>query len=368
MERPLVSVIIPSFNRSHVLRLCVGAIQAQTYSPIEIIVVDDCGTEDAAEVASSMGATVLRTEVNGGASPARNLGAEHSHGEILLFLDGDIALDPDSVENAVNILRSEPKLGALGGILHPEPLASRSLAAQYRALQMHYWWMPTDRPTLELHAAVLAVPAEVFKEIGPFNPNLSDTVSADYRYRVMQKEYEVRITAAVCGRADHDSTLRMILRKVFRRARVSAMEWARGETPGDSVPRAFGGVLLLAAVPALRCRCCSAPSAPSCRRCSSPPPWSSTAAPTAGCSPAGACSSASTSAPSIFWSPSWERRGRESECSSVSWGGGRRALSGSPDPVTWRVNNAGGDRDLRPSHDLQVSSQTRHDHAMAVLG
>jgi GT2 family glycosyltransferase len=251
MERPLVSVIIPSFNRSHVLRLCVGAIQAQTYSPIEIIVVDDCGTEDAAEVASSMGATVLRTEVNGGASPARNLGAEHSHGEILLFLDGDIALDPDSVENAVNILRSEPKLGALGGILHPEPLASRSLAAQYRALQMHYWWMPTDRPTLELHAAVLAIPAEVFKEIGPFNPNLSDTVSADYRYRVMQKDYEVRITAAVCGRADHDSTLRMILRKVFRRARVSAMEWARGETPGDSVPRAFGGVLLLAAVPAL---------------------------------------------------------------------------------------------------------------------
>ena len=40
------------------------------------------------------------------ASPARNLGAEHSHGEILLFLDGDIALDPDSVENAVDILRS----------------------------------------------------------------------------------------------------------------------------------------------------------------------------------------------------------------------------------------------------------------------
>ena len=122
MERPLVSVIIPSFNRSHVLRLCVGAIQEQTYSPIEIIVVDDCGTEDAAEVASSMGATVLRTEVNGGASPARNLGAEHSHGEILLFLDGDIALDPDSVENAVDILRSEPEARRPGG--HPSPRAA----------------------------------------------------------------------------------------------------------------------------------------------------------------------------------------------------------------------------------------------------
>ncbi len=250
-ERPLVSVIIPSFNRSHVLRLCLRALEKQTYSPIEVIVVDDCGTEDAAEVARSMGVTVLRTEVNSGASTARNLGAEHSHGEILLFQDGDIALDPDAVENAVNILQAEPRLGALGGILHPEPLAARTLPAQYRALQMYHWWMPTDRPTLELHAAVLAVSAEVFKEIGPFNPHLSDTVSADYRSRLMRKGYEVRITAAVCGRADHDSTMRMILSKVFRRARVSAREWTRGETPGDSVPRAFGGVLLVAAVPAL---------------------------------------------------------------------------------------------------------------------
>ena len=232
---------------------------------------------------------------------------------------------------------------------------------------MHYWWMPTDRPTLELHAAVLAVPAEVFKEIGPFNPNLSDTVSADYRYRVMQKGYEVRITAAVCGRADHDSTLRMILRKVFRRARVSAMEWARGETPGDSVPRAFGGVLLLAAVPALALPLLFGPL--------------------------GALVSPLFVAAAVVLDGSTYRRvfarrgllfglyfsavhllvtlvgatGAGIGVLQRVLGGGGRALSGSPGPVTWRVNNA-GDRDLRPSHDLQVLRQTRHDRAMAVPG
>ncbi|MGN9844544.1 glycosyltransferase family 2 protein [Nonomuraea sp. H19] len=249
-KHPLVSVIIPSYNRSDVLRLCLDAVQEQTYPHIEVIVVDDCGTEDAARVAASKGAKVVRTKANGGPTPARNLGAEHATGEILFFLDADIALDPDAVDNAVRILESHPEIGALGGILRPESLVSQSLASQYRALQMHRWWMPAHRPTLELHAAVLAVPAKVFAEIGPFDPRLRETVSSDYRVRV-RRSYEVKLSDAIRGRKDHDATVRTILRKVFRRARISAMDWRRGETPGDSVPRAIGGVLLLATVPAL---------------------------------------------------------------------------------------------------------------------
>ncbi|RCG26244.1 glycosyltransferase family 2 protein [Sphaerisporangium album] len=249
-EHPLVSVIIPSFNRSDVLRLCLDAVKRQTYPHIEVIVVDDCGTEDAARVAASMGAKVLRTEANGGPTPARNLGAAHATGEILIFLDADIALDPDAVQNAVDIMAARPEIGALGGILLPESLMSQSLASRYRALQMYRWWMPAHRPTLELHASMLAVPAKVWAEIGPFDPALRETVSADYRTRV-QPFYEVKLTDTVRGRKDHDATVPTILRKVFRRARISAMDWRKGETPGDSVPRAIGGVLLLASVPSL---------------------------------------------------------------------------------------------------------------------
>ncbi|GAA2207656.1 hypothetical protein GCM10009850_031140 [Nonomuraea monospora] len=249
MAHPLVSVIIPSYNRSDVLRLCLDAVRAQTHPNVEVIVVDDCGTEDAAQVAASMGAKVVRTGVNGGPTPARNLGAEHATGEILFFLDADIALEPDAVANAVRLLETHPRVGALGGVLLPESLVSQSLAAQYRAVQMHRWWMPAHRPTLELHASVLAVPAKVFAEVGPFDPRLRETVSSDYRVRVT-RSYEVKLSDAIRGRKDHDATVPTILRKVFRRARLSALDWREGETPGDSVPRAVGGVLLLAAVPA----------------------------------------------------------------------------------------------------------------------
>lgn len=246
-QHPLVSVIVPNYNRSHLLRLCLSSVRAQTYTPIEVIVADDGSTDDSAQVAKAMGATVVATGANRGQSTARNVGAEHATGDVFFFLDSDIALDPDAIEQAVTMLQDDPRLGAVCGILHPESLVSRSLAAQYRALQMFHWWMPAGRPTRELHAALLAVPAKVFAEIGPFHPHLRDTEAADYRSRLVAR-YEVRLTAAVRGRHDHDSTLRMILQKVFRRAHASALEWRRGELPGDSRSRAVAGVLLLGAV------------------------------------------------------------------------------------------------------------------------
>lgn len=249
-HRPLVSVILPHYNRAHVLRLTLRALAEQTYAPIEIIVADDGSTDDSVQVARSMGAKVVQTPTNSGPPAARNLGAEHATGEILLFVDSDIALEPDAVANAVQMLSSDPGLGAVGGILLPESLVNRGLAAQYRAIQMYRWWMPTHRPTLELHAAVLAVPARVFTEIGPFNPELIDTESADYRGRLTER-YRVKITDAVRGVHDHDPTLRQILRNVFRRARLSAAQWRQGETPGDSVPRAIAGLLLIGAVAAI---------------------------------------------------------------------------------------------------------------------
>lgn len=247
---PLVSVVVPHHHRGQPLALCLDALAAQAYRPIEIIVVDDASTDGSAEVARARGVTVLRTPVNVGQSAARNLGAEHARGQILFFLDSDIALDPDAVGNAVAALRGDRSLGAVCGILHPEPLIPRGRVGEYRALQMYHWWMPTQGPTRELHAALLAVPAAVFAKVGPFDPDLRDTEAADYRARLV-RGHRVQLTDAIRGRHDHDHTLSMVLHKVFRRARISATEWRRGELPGDSMARALSGVLVTTAVLAL---------------------------------------------------------------------------------------------------------------------
>ncbi|MEV0729300.1 glycosyltransferase family A protein [Polymorphospora sp. NPDC050346] len=243
---PLVSVVIPCYNRARTVALCVDSVLRQTHPAIEIIVVDDASDDGSAMIAASAGATVLRLTTNSGPGAARNLGAEHAQGEILFFLDADVALEPGSVAAAVAELSSAPGLGAICGVLRPESLLSHNLIAEYRALQMYHWWLAREGPMEGLHTALCAMRADVFRELGPFNPDLRHTEAPEYGYRIRQR-YDVRSTAAIAGVHDHDTTLRVLLPKVFLRARASAYEVRPGEVLGGAASRVLASGLILAA-------------------------------------------------------------------------------------------------------------------------
>jgi GT2 family glycosyltransferase len=245
---PLVSVVIPCFNQARTIQMCVNSVLGQTYRSIEIIVVDDGSADSSAAIAESTGVTVLRMAGNRGPSAARNLGAGQARGEILFFLDADVALEPGSVAAAVVALRSAPRLGAICGVLHPDSLVSQTLVARYRAQQMYHWWLAHEGPITGLHTALCAMRAEVFRATGPFDPALRHTEAPEYGRR-LRRRFEVRSTAAIAGTHDHDATLRILLPKVFRRARASAIEWQDGEVPSGAGSRVLAsGLSLLAAL------------------------------------------------------------------------------------------------------------------------
>ncbi|MBP2708421.1 glycosyltransferase family 2 protein [Microbispora sp. RL4-1S] len=217
---PLVSVVIPNYNYGDVLDLCLRSVQEQTYSPIEIILVDDCSTDDSVRVARSLGVPALSTPRNSGVSTARNLGVAHARGEILFFLDSDVALAPDAVAQAVEILRSDPRVGAVCGNYEPIPLRRDSLVKEYRTLYRHYWYLVAEGPiTGFLPVAIIAVPAAVWAEVGPWTDALTQSEGADVGERLTGR-WEVRLTSAVRGRHDDDATLRVALWKVFTRTRM----------------------------------------------------------------------------------------------------------------------------------------------------
>jgi GT2 family glycosyltransferase len=247
-ESPLVSVIIPSYNSSRTLRLCLRSVAAQTYSPIEVIVVDDGSTDDSALIAESSGVTVLRVPVNSGQSAARNLGAQHARGRVFFFLDSDVALDSGGVQAAVTAFESEPALGAISGVYDFEPLLSTGLTAQYRALQMNLWW--SEGPKAGPHMGLFAIRAEVFDDVGPFNPHLRHTEPQEYGYR-LRKRHQTQVMPEIHGQHAHDTSMRVLLPKVFRRARASMLEWRQGEELGgahDAPSRVLSSGLVLGAL------------------------------------------------------------------------------------------------------------------------
>lgn len=252
-EVPRVSVIIPNYNYARTLTLCLAALRAQTYPDIEIIVADDCSTDDSVAVAEAAGVKVVQTSGNGGVSVARNLGAEHATGEVLFFLDSDVALEPDAIEAAVGALAGHPEIGGICGVYDQRPLVRDSLVEEYRSLQLHYWQISSEGQVGNVYPAMLAMPAEAYAKVGPFNTRLLQTEDADYGHRITQL-YELWLSSAIRGRHDHDHELKVLLRKVFHRTRLRIPLFARrrGFAQGFETPdRAWGSVAALLALGAL---------------------------------------------------------------------------------------------------------------------
>lgn len=104
----LVSVVIPCFNQARYLRAAIESVHAQTWSPIESIVIDDGSSDGSADVARAACATVVKQQANAGLSCARNAGLALARGEYVLFLDSDDQLLPDAVRSGVEQLERRP--------------------------------------------------------------------------------------------------------------------------------------------------------------------------------------------------------------------------------------------------------------------
>jgi glycosyltransferase involved in cell wall biosynthesis len=120
MQYGLVTTIIPVFNRATMLREAVASVLAQTYSPIEIIVVDDGSTDDTGSVADQLAREhpgILRVlhQQNAGVGPAREAGRLAARGEFIQHLDSDDLLLPRKFEWEVAALRAHPECGVAYG-------------------------------------------------------------------------------------------------------------------------------------------------------------------------------------------------------------------------------------------------------------
>jgi len=93
--KPLVSVVIPTYNGASYIREAVDSALAQKYQPLEVIVVDDGSTDNTEDVLKPvMGRIRYIKKANGGPAGARNAGIKEAKGEFIAFLDGDDVWEP----------------------------------------------------------------------------------------------------------------------------------------------------------------------------------------------------------------------------------------------------------------------------------
>ena len=102
MSSPLISVVVPIYNVAPYLERCLDSIVSQTYTNLEILLVDDGSTDHSGAIADAYAGKDSRVTVihqkNGGLSIARNTGIDAARGEYLLFIDSDDYIAPNMCE------------------------------------------------------------------------------------------------------------------------------------------------------------------------------------------------------------------------------------------------------------------------------
>jgi glycosyltransferase involved in cell wall biosynthesis len=129
--KPLISVIIPVYNTEKYLAEAIDSILAQTYSPLEIIVVDDGSIDKTAKVAQQYGSSVrYHYQQNQGISAARNAGIALAKGEFFAFLDADDLWVPQKLDLQMRFFIVNNELEAVFG--HTQQFYSPELEESLR--------------------------------------------------------------------------------------------------------------------------------------------------------------------------------------------------------------------------------------------
>jgi Glycosyl transferase family 2 len=136
----LVSVVIPCFNQAHFLAEAIESALAQTYAPLEVIVVDDGSSDNSCEVAGRYTRVKRLRQANSGVAVARNAGLRLAAGEFLVFLDADDRLLPHAVEVGMRALVKRPQVAFVAGTCRDIGVDGRVLGGERQALvtQDHY--------------------------------------------------------------------------------------------------------------------------------------------------------------------------------------------------------------------------------------
>ncbi|MBL8833959.1 MAG: glycosyltransferase [Rhodospirillales bacterium] len=171
-----VSVVIPAYNATATLRVCVEALLHGSVPPLEILIVDDASRDGTPDLARALAAEnpgvvrVLTQESNGGPAVARNRGAVAAQGEYLVFVDSDTRPLPDMIER---FLARIPEADAVSGIYAMEPL-NDGLVPRYKAYFNYYGFSREGVFAYETFSASTAgIRASVFREVGGFNESFA---------------------------------------------------------------------------------------------------------------------------------------------------------------------------------------------------
>ena len=201
-NHPLLTVIVPVLNGTGVLPRTLQALKASDLprSRWELLVVDDGSSDGTDALAARWADAVVRLPAPAhGPAYARNRGSEAARGDVLVFVDADVCVHPDTLSRIARAFDDDPLLGALFGSYDDRP-PGEGLASKYRNLLHHYHHQRNPGPADTFWAGCGAVRATAFHAVGRFDewryprPSIEDI---ELGHRLFAQNYPIRLAPEI---------------------------------------------------------------------------------------------------------------------------------------------------------------------------
>lgn len=233
--RPTVAVIVPAFNAQATLPRCLQAIRAAMRGGDQLVVFDDGSTDDTGAIAAEAGARIIRNAgPSRGPAYGRNEAARAASAELLLFVDADVVIAPDTIERlAAEIVRS----GAVAafGSYDDRPQSAR-VTSLYANLRHHFVHQHGPRDASTFWSGIGMIDRAVFLGAGGYDealyryPSIEDV---ELGVRLKLAGHRIRLVREAHGQHCKDWSLwRVWHTDVIRRAYPWSELIADGRTAG----------------------------------------------------------------------------------------------------------------------------------------
>jgi GT2 family glycosyltransferase len=174
----MVSIIVPVYNTGPVAIKCLNSLLASEVPACELIVVDDGSTIDSFESFDKDLFTYIKMEKNFGQAYARNVGAQFSRGDILIFVDSDVVVEKDTIKKCIEELQ-DPSTDAVNAIISAEGPHKANTIGQYKNFYMEYFITKSTSGKKYIdfvHGAFFAIKKEAFSPWPVFREYGEDTL------------------------------------------------------------------------------------------------------------------------------------------------------------------------------------------------
>jgi glycosyltransferase involved in cell wall biosynthesis len=176
----MISVVIPTYNASRFMPELLESLFNEALEDMEVLIVDDCSTDNTVEVVQKYPVRVIQMEKNGGPARARNRGVEEAQGDIIFFLDSDVLVIEGTVKEVKDYFEINPSANCVIGVCATEPL-NKGFVPKYMAMFEYIHLVGTPGNKVSVFAPRCgAIKKELFQRVGGYDESYKGADVEDF--------------------------------------------------------------------------------------------------------------------------------------------------------------------------------------------